>query len=151
MCDELIKIGTYLTICSSATSEVLATLALNHSAKLIKLNTDKIRRNLSLFKQFQERNEDLVEFSVPRSGSTAFVRLKSTMTTYEYTEDLVQKTGIVMLTSEMFNYGHSHLRIGFGRENLPEILEVWEKFHKQTMNRTNARAILAEIVPGILN
>jgi aspartate/methionine/tyrosine aminotransferase len=121
----------YLTICSSPTSEVLAMIALNNSADLIKINTGKIKRKTSLFRQFQHRNDDLVEFFPPRSGSTAFVRPKSTMTAYEYAEDLVQKTGIVMLTSEMFNYGHSHLRVGFGCENLPQILEVWEKFHRQ--------------------
>jgi aspartate/methionine/tyrosine aminotransferase len=121
----------YLTLCNSTTSEVLARIALNHSADLIKVNIDRIRRNINLFKQFQERNPDLVDFYLPRSGSTAFIRLKTTMTAYEYAEELVQKTGIMMLPSEMFNYGHRHIRVGFGRENLSDILEAWGKFHRQ--------------------
>ncbi|SHI02984.1 Aspartate/methionine/tyrosine aminotransferase [Chryseolinea serpens] len=120
----------YLTICNSATSEILATIALNNSDHFIQANIRKIKTNIEAFKQFQERNPELLDFHIPKSGSTAFVRLKIPSPAFEYAERLVQKTGIMMLPSEKFDYGGQHARIGFGRQNLPEILKTWEQFHK---------------------
>jgi aspartate/methionine/tyrosine aminotransferase len=120
----------YLTICNSTTSEMLATIALNNSDHFIQPNIEKIKSNIALFKQFQERNPDLLDFYIPKSGSTAFIRLRGSLTAFEYAEELVRKTGIMMLPSEKFDYGNHHARIGFGRQNLPEILAIWEQFHK---------------------
>ncbi|MDB5285820.1 MAG: hypothetical protein JWR05_769 [Mucilaginibacter sp.] len=120
----------YLTICNSATSEVLATIALNESEHFIQPNIEKIKGNITLFKQFQERNPDLLDFPVPMAGSTAFIRLKTSLTAFKYAEELIQRTGIMMLPSEKFDYGHQHARIGFGRNNLSEILDIWEHFQK---------------------
>ncbi|HEY5746479.1 MAG TPA: aminotransferase class I/II-fold pyridoxal phosphate-dependent enzyme [Chryseolinea sp.] len=120
----------YLTICNSATSEILATIALNNSDHFIQANIKKIKVNAERFKQFQERNPELLDFYMPKAGSTAFVRLKIASTAFEYAERLVQQTGIMMLPSEKFDYGSRHARIGFGRQNLPEILKTWEQFHK---------------------
>ena len=38
---------------------------------------------------------------------------------------------IMMVPSEMFEYGDSHVRIGFGRGNFGEALLVWEQYIKQ--------------------
>jgi aspartate/methionine/tyrosine aminotransferase len=119
----------YLSICNSATSEILAAIALNNSMSFIGPNIEKIKLNIETFRQFQLRNSDLLEFYQPRAGSTAFIKLKIKLTALQYAEELVQKTGIMLLPSEMFGYGTNHARIGFGRANLPEILTLWEKFH----------------------
>jgi aspartate/methionine/tyrosine aminotransferase len=52
------------------------------------------------------------------------------MSALDYCESLVQKTGIMMVPSEMFEYGDKHVRIGFGRENFNEALLVWEQYVK---------------------
>jgi aspartate/methionine/tyrosine aminotransferase len=119
----------YLTICNSGPSEILATIALNNYHAFINANNEKIGLNIKHFGEFQQRNTDLVDFYLPKAGSTVFVKLKITITAMEYAERLVEKTGIMMLPSETFDYGTNYARIGFGRSNLPEILKIWEQYH----------------------
>lgn len=118
----------YLSICNSAPSEVLGTIALNHIEQFTQPNIAKIQHNISIFKQFSERNKDFLDFYEPISGSTAFVKLKIKESAMSFSERLVQETGIMLLPSETFEYGKKHARIGFGRAILPEILDVFENY-----------------------
>lgn len=118
----------YLTICNNSMSEVLSMIALNHQEKFIEPNVEKIRRNISLFDGFQRRHHELFDFTKPIAGSTAFIKLKIGESALEYCERMVSKSGIMMLPSEMFEYGNSHARIGFGRENMHESLDRWENY-----------------------
>jgi len=69
-------------------------------------------------------------YSSPIAGSTAFVKI-NTPKALDYSEKLVRETGIMLVPSEMFEYGNQHLRIGFGRENMVEVLNVWKSsLHK---------------------
>lgn len=117
----------YLSICSSAPSEILALIALNNSEPFIEVNLNKIRSNKLIFAEFVARHPDLIpDYHSTQAGSTAFVKLNLNQSTLQYTQQLVKETGIMMVPSEMFEYGHSHVRIGFGRQNMPEALGVWE-------------------------
>jgi len=40
----------------------------------------------------------------------------------------VKEKGIMLLPSEMFEFGTEHVRIGFGRQNMPEILDIFEHY-----------------------
>ena len=118
----------YLSICNNAPSEILATIALNNKDKFVEPNIEKIKNNIQIFKQFSERNAHFLEFPLPNSGSTAFVKLKIKEHAMAFAEKLVQDTGIMLLPSETFEFGTKHVRIGFGRENLSEILGVFELY-----------------------
>lgn len=118
----------YLSICNSCPSEILASIALNNHQQFITPNNEKIKLNIKYFEEFAQRNKDLIEFNIPRGGSTAFIRLKIPKTAMEYAGNLFKQTGIMLLPSETFNYGTHFARIGFGRRNLPEILSVWEAY-----------------------
>lgn len=118
----------YLTICNSATSEVLATIALNNLDSFVAPNIEKIRTNLKIFGEFHTRNEQIFDFYTPSAGSTAFIKLKINKTTFNFAEELVSDRGIMVLPSEMFNYGTSHIRIGFGRQNMPFVIEIFEDY-----------------------
>jgi aspartate/methionine/tyrosine aminotransferase len=126
--DRVEAFKDYLSICNSAPSEVLGTIALNNTNTLTQINIEKIRRNIQIFKAFSVRNADFLDFYEPVSGSTAFVRLKIKERAMDFSERLVSKTGIMLLPSETFEYGTKHARIGFGRENLPEILGILEGY-----------------------
>lgn len=124
--DKVEAYKDYLSICNSAPSEVLGTIALRHLDQFVEPNLAKIRKNIALFETFSAEHAHLLDFIPPDSGSTAFIRLQlRDETAMQYAERLVQETGIMLLPSETFEYGTQHARIGFGRENLPEILEVW--------------------------
>lgn len=118
----------YLSICSSAPSEVLGTIALNHINSFVEPNLAKIRTNILHFEQFHQRNPILFDFPKPTTGSTAFIKLNINESAMDFAERLVKDTGIMILPSETFEYGTSHVRIGFGRKNMPEILDLLEKY-----------------------
>lgn len=121
----------YLSICSSAPSEVLGTIALNHMERFVEPNLAKIKANISQFEQFYQRNAELFDFPKPISGSTAFIKMNIKESTMDFAERLVKDTGIMILPSELFDYGTSHIRIGFGRENMPIILNLLEEYLKR--------------------
>ncbi|MFM9075182.1 MAG: aminotransferase class I/II-fold pyridoxal phosphate-dependent enzyme [Bacteroidota bacterium] len=118
----------YLSICNNAPGEVLATIALNNADRFLKPNLDKIRSNLLLFEAFVSRHADRFALLKPNSGSTAFVQLMMSEPAMTFAERLVRDTGIMLLPSEMFDYGTSHARIGFGRENMKMVLEALDGY-----------------------
>jgi aspartate/methionine/tyrosine aminotransferase len=91
-------------------------------------NLEKIKSNLLLFEKFHNRHPDFFDFLKPNSGSTAFIKLKINESAMDFAENLVQNTGIMLLPSETFEYGNSHARIGFGRENMGVVLEILENY-----------------------
>ncbi|MFH1121515.1 MAG: aminotransferase class I/II-fold pyridoxal phosphate-dependent enzyme [Bacteroidota bacterium] len=125
---EILAFKDYLTICNNAMSEILAITALRNAETLIGINLKKIQANLILFDEFQSAYRDFIDFIRPKAGSTAFVRLHLNEPCLDYCEKLVKETGIMLVPSEMFNYGNRHVRIGFGRKNLPEILSIWSDY-----------------------
>ncbi|MFM8913921.1 MAG: aminotransferase class I/II-fold pyridoxal phosphate-dependent enzyme, partial [Flammeovirgaceae bacterium] len=118
----------YLTICNNPISEVLTTIALKHQEKFVGPNLNKIRQNLALFQKFVTEHPNTFSLSKPIAGSTAFVKLINGETALAFSERVVQEAGIMLLPSEMFDYGTQHLRIGFGRESMPEVLSVLKKY-----------------------
>ncbi len=127
---DVLAFKDYLSICNNAAGEVLTCIALNHKHKFIQPNIQKIISNKDLFKSFVAENSELLEFGDTNACSTALVKLKIKESAYTYCEKLVSSRGIMMIPSEMFDYGNSHVRIGFGRENFAEVLNVWGDFIK---------------------
>lgn len=117
----------YLTICSSAPSEVLSMIALNNSERFIEVNLEKIRGNKEIFKSFVNRHPELFQdYHETQAGSTALVKVRLNEPALSYAEKLVKRTGVMLVPSEMFEYGDQHFRIGFGRANMREALLAWE-------------------------
>jgi aspartate/methionine/tyrosine aminotransferase len=129
--DLLTKVESYkdyLSICNSATSEVLASITLNHKEAFIEPNLQKISKNIEIFKGFCRRNPHFVQFPMPNAGSTAFVKLKIKESSMDFAEKLVEETSIMLLPAETFEYGAKHVRIGFGRESFGEVLGKLEEY-----------------------
>ena len=57
-----------------------------------------------------------------------FIKLNIKETAMDFAEKLVKDTGIMLLPSETFEYGTSHTRIGFGRENMKDVLEILDGY-----------------------
>ncbi|HNQ67296.1 MAG TPA: aminotransferase class I/II-fold pyridoxal phosphate-dependent enzyme [Bacteroidales bacterium] len=125
---KMVSFKDYLSICNNAAGEVLTYIALNHKDNFINHNIKKIVKNKKLFSEFVRRNSDLIEFVEPVAGSTALAKLNIDCPSLDYCEKLVSKTGIMMVPGEMFDYGDSYVRIGFGRENFDEVLKIWESY-----------------------
>lgn len=126
--NEMKQFKDYLTICSPATSEVLTLIALRNKSKLIHRNLEKIMTNIQLFRSFCENHVQRLHFSPTKAGSTAFVKLLLKESSLSFSQRLVEQTGIMTLPAEMFDFGNSHLRIGFGRSNMNQSLEILDSY-----------------------
>lgn len=125
---RIASLKDYLSICASAPSEILAIIALNHSDYFINKNIEKIKRNISIFKDYiasQTPSDTLfTDFIPPKAGSVAFVKIKKGISSMEFSDRLVKSSGIMTVPSEIFDYRSGFIRVGFGRQNLPEILTL---------------------------
>ncbi len=118
----------YLSICSSSPSEILTLIALNNIEKFLLPNINKIKKNIEIFKKFALKHNEIFNFIPPKAGSTAFTGLNIKESAIDFSKTLVKETGIMTVPAEMFGFASKYIRIGFGRENLPEILEVFDDY-----------------------
>jgi aspartate/methionine/tyrosine aminotransferase len=121
----------YLSICSSAPSEILSIIALNHIDDFLQPNIKKIQQNIKLFAEFAQTQDVISSFIPPKSGSTAFVKLNINCSSLEFSNYLVEKAGIMTIPAEMFDHTGKFIRVGFGRESLPKILPIMRVFLEQ--------------------
>lgn len=120
---DLLSFKDYLSICNSAPSEILALMAINHFDTFISHNIEKIKQNIQVFTDFVKHHSNLFHFIPPMAGSTAFVKLNINESALEFSNKLVEQTGIMTVPAEMFGYNEKYIRIGFGRENFKEVLQ----------------------------
>lgn len=118
----------YLSICNNAAGEVLSFIALRHWRDFITPNKNKILRNKEIFKGFVAKYADLFEYYEPKGGSTVLVQQNTGISSFELAEKIVNEIGIMLVPSEMFDYGDKHMRIGLGRENFPEALKIFDEY-----------------------
>lgn len=127
---KVVSYKDYLSICNSAPSEILSLIALNNIDKFLKPNLKKIKHNVQLFKEFANNHPIISSFVPPKAGSTSFVELNIKESSLDFSKELVKKTGIMTVPSEMFEHPGKFIRVGFGRENLPEILNHFDDYLK---------------------
>lgn len=117
----------YLTICNGAPSEFLADLALRHRETLIERVRRIVAANLDLLDEFFARRPGLFEWRRPRAGTTAFPRYRPG-SCESFCSRLVEESGVLLLPSTVFDAGDDHVRVGYGRANLPEALAALDGF-----------------------
>ena len=77
------------------------------------------------------RHRQRFSWTRPVGGSVCFPRYLGPEDTSTLADDTVALAGIMLVPSSVFGFGERHLRIGFGRENLPEVLERFGNFLEQ--------------------
>jgi aspartate/methionine/tyrosine aminotransferase len=112
----------YTTICHSAPSEILGLMAIRARESILADQRARASRNLAVLEAFFERYQQLFRWVRPGGGSICFPRLTAAPDAHAFCEELVQETGIMLVPSTIFDFGRRHVRIGFGRQNLPEVL-----------------------------
>lgn len=133
---ELIsQLKDYTTICGSAPSELLAIIALRNQEYILAAQNGSVRRNLAVLDDFFNHYQEQFSWNRPKGGSISFPRMLAVEDTYAFSEKVVAETGIMLAPSRAFQYGDHHLRIGFGRENLPQVIELFGEYLDQRLNR----------------
>ena len=118
----------FTTICSSAPGEFLAALALKHKEFILNRNLGIVKTNLRHLEVFFKNHSNRFEWIKPRAGPLIFPRLTFTQDAETFCLDLMNKKGVLLLPGNQFNYRSNHVRIGFGRKNMPEALAKLEEY-----------------------
>ncbi|MBN1810198.1 MAG: aminotransferase class I/II-fold pyridoxal phosphate-dependent enzyme [Anaerolineae bacterium] len=118
----------YTTICNSAPSEILAIMALRNRAAIIEQQLERAHKNLAVLDSFFDAYDDCFRWNRPKGGSICFPRMLVVQNTTVFCEKLVSEIGIMLVPSSTFHFGDHHIRIGFGRENLPDVIERFAEY-----------------------
>lgn len=117
----------YTTICNSAPSEFLSTLALRHAETIARRNVEIIRENLDRLDRFFHAYSDWFDWQRPKAGSIAFPLLRRGSVD-AFCEHLVTEAGVLLLPGSLYGPDYNAFRVGFGRKNLPEALQKVEDY-----------------------
>jgi aspartate/methionine/tyrosine aminotransferase len=120
--DRIRELKLYTTICSSAPSELLVALALRHGEELVERSRQLILANLPLLDAFLERREDLFEWIRPTAGPIGFPRAKGDFDVQAWCEQTAAEANVLLLPGAVYEQPR-HVRLGFGRANLPQAVE----------------------------
>ncbi|WP_438394739.1 aminotransferase class I/II-fold pyridoxal phosphate-dependent enzyme [Caballeronia sp. DA-9] len=120
----------YLTICNSAPSEYLATIAVRHTDALTQRNTAIVRSNLAALDPFFARHHEILEWQRPTAGTVAFPRLKHGGAA-RFCSQVLERTGVLLLPGALLDHGDTHIRIGVGRRNLPDVLGIFDNYLRE--------------------
>jgi len=118
----------YTTICSSAPSEILAIIALRAKDKILKRNLDLIDSNLKILDKFFADHAKLFNWYKPKAGPIGFPKLKLDIDVANFCLDLVEKKGVMLLPSKVYDFESNNFRIGFARKNMPEVLAKFKEY-----------------------
>ena len=115
------------TICSSAPSEVLALIGLRARAAVLARSRAIVLDNLALLDGLFERWPGALSWIRPRGGSIGFPRLRADLDVDRFSAELVEAEGVLLLPGTRFGHPGNHVRIGFGRTDLPEAVAGLER------------------------
>jgi aspartate/methionine/tyrosine aminotransferase len=122
--EAIMRLKDYTTICSSAPSEVLTAIALRNRHVLLERNLGIVERNLPLLDEFFERHGDMFEWVRPSASPIGFPRINGVADVDEMCARLAD-LGVLLLPGSVYDQP-SHVRVGFGRANMPEALRLLE-------------------------
>lgn len=123
----------YLSICNSAPSEFLALAALKSRDKILERNRALVNRNAEKLGSFFAEFPELFEWIRSDGGCVAYPRYTGKEGADQFCEKLVADTGVLLLppkiyTSELLKTPTDRFRIGFGRKNIEQGLDVFRQY-----------------------
>jgi aspartate/methionine/tyrosine aminotransferase len=127
VCDAMTRFKDYLSLCNGATDEVLAGVALEHREVLHRRSIDIIHANLGIFTDFLARHGHLFSWQRPYAGSIGLVRYAGSEGSARFCDDVVTRSGVLLLPSAQLDFGDEHFRVGLGRRNAPECISRFER------------------------
>jgi len=133
----------YTTICNSAPSEAIASLALEQGEKLMEANRSRVRENLGLVRRAFSGPEAPVELlagggewepagdlgggGLAGGGSTILPRFTDGRSSTAVAEELRAAWDTLLIPGPLFDMPDEYFRLGLGRTGFPE---AFERFHR---------------------
>ena len=131
--DAAARYKDYLTICSSAPSEILALIALRARDEVIGRSRAITGENLALLDGFFERQAAHLEWVRPRGGSIGFPQLRADIGIDAFAQNLLDAEGVLLAPGSLFGHPGNHFRLGFGRAGFAEGLARFEAYVERTL------------------
>jgi aspartate/methionine/tyrosine aminotransferase len=122
------QIKHYLSICNSVPSELLSLIALRAKDTILQQNHEIMRTNLQFMDQFFEQYSDWFQWNRPIGGCVGFPRLIADYPVETFAQHLLDEEGVLILPANMYDWAGNNFRISYGRRNMPEALERFERF-----------------------
>lgn len=116
----------YTTICGSAPSEILAIIALQNREAILMRNNRIIAENLPILENFFASYSHVFEWIRP-AGSTIGLPRLLVGDAQIFCNQLMEEEGIMLLPSSVYEI-EGFVRIGFGRRNMPKVLQRLTNF-----------------------
>jgi aspartate/methionine/tyrosine aminotransferase len=128
---RLERMKHYVSICNSAPSEVLATIALKARRTILDANRALVRENLDRVRSFMTEHRERFHWDEPDGGCIAFPRYLGPEGVDEFCRSAVEESGVLLLPNSVYQsrlapVPSDRFRIGFGRRNLPDALAQLE-------------------------
>ncbi len=113
--EELWSYSDYTTICPSALSDYLATIALQpeNRVRLEERAREKVVANWDVMKAWLDTNSDVFTYAPPEAASMCFPHYNLDITSIDLVEKLRREKDVLIAPGSHFGTEH-HLRIGFG-------------------------------------
>jgi aspartate/methionine/tyrosine aminotransferase len=136
------ELKDYTTICAAAPSEILALMALRERENILNTLVARIAQNQETARAFFARHDEILEWVPPQAGTVCFPRLRASeesgagkvqgggkvTSAGEFCARVLERTGVLLLPSTVYDYDDSHFRLGLGREDFGEGLAVLDGF-----------------------
>jgi aspartate/methionine/tyrosine aminotransferase len=121
---RIAELKDYTTICGSAPSEILALIALRSRDAVLARSRAIVDANLPVLENFMRRHEEHLTWVPPRAASVCFPRFRGNVDADRAAEQLIARTGVLILPGSRFDYDRAHFRIGFGRRDMADALAL---------------------------
>ncbi len=128
---KALEMKYYLSICSSAPSEVLALIALENRNTILNRTRKITQENLKKVDSLLEAMSDHLSWIRPKGGCTGFIKINNSQIDIEdFCKEARDKAGILLLPGTVYNVAQPYFRIGFGRKKFSEGLNQFYSFCK---------------------
>lgn len=124
---RLAELKDYTTICAGAPGEILGLIALRNRQGILAGQRARLARNLQVLRAFLERQRERITAHPPQGGTVCLARLERAGDSAAFCDRLRTATGIMLVPSSLFSFGHRHVRLGLGREDFPAVLAAFEE------------------------
>jgi aspartate/methionine/tyrosine aminotransferase len=122
--ERWLALKDYTTICHSAPSEILAIVALRAKERIIDRNREIVLENLALAEPFFSSPGEMFGWMEPRGGSIAFPEWRGGGSVEDWCAGVLREQGVMVVPGGMFQFPGNHFRVGLGRRNFKEVLDV---------------------------
>jgi aspartate/methionine/tyrosine aminotransferase len=125
----VVRAKDYTSICAAAPAEFLATLALRHRDVLLDRTRALLLGNLARLEAFLHAHRDRFSWVPPRAGPVTFPTLLHDDPD-ELADRLRHEAGVLVVPGTVFDPASREIRLGFGRADFADGLEVLEAWFR---------------------